>query len=145
MPKNKESKGLNIEAMDKAAESVKKDYEDLPFLWVKAPEGDTRSAYRVEIVGDFRKFTGKQSGIVHDCIDVKILEVVNDAEAPKGKASMELKAVLKSKLEEIAKTEPLKGRVFDISNRGKPKGKKYYDFIVLSAVGALRLPTPESW
>lgn len=148
---------LDIAALKKKAEEERKnapqgDYEKKPLLFVKKPDGTTNSAYRVKIDGEsksrgIRTFVGHESQIEHTCIDVVVLDVVNDSEAPaKGPATMVLKSVLLSKLKQAAGSDTndvssIFGKVFDVMNVGKPKGKRYFDFILVPAEQTMHIAT----
>ena len=110
-------------------------YEKRPIFRPRPPEGTAKFAYRMIITGDFRKLTSKR-GIVWNCIDVTVVETVNDNDVKAGIATMLCHDVLKKSLEKIGS---IKNQTFDVMNMGKPEGKQYYDFVVRKAEGTLRL------
>ena len=137
---------LDIGKMKKrAAEQASASFEKRPFLFVRDPQkGKPDAAYRVKIDGVFRQYTGKESQQLRDAIDVQVIEVVDDSEAPKGSATLDVtREVLKNKLSADGKgvTPPQKDKVFSIMCLGKPKGKKYYDYLVIEETSALRAPS----
>src|SRR4030042_6606664 len=91
---------LDIDAMKKAAKESESTKETRPFLLIKPPTFNKKTkeieedyAYRVKIdVPEskplIRQITGKTSQRVSDVIDVEVLAVINDDEAPYGKATM---------------------------------------------------------
>jgi hypothetical protein len=122
------SKPLDIEAMKKEAETKKA--EGRPFLFPKAPEKNKQFAYRVKRDGELRKAPFKSGDA--PIIDVVLLESVNDSTFEKNaKVTLVLSHdVLKKKMEEIGFfTTP--NATADLMNAGKPKNKKYYDYVVI--------------
>lgn len=111
------------------------------FLKIKPPEGKTFFAYRLKFLGEphqreSRKFTNPDGTPKIDTLgDVLIMAKVNDDEVEVGKeAVISMSANL---LRQVETQKPLTGKIFDIMNRGKPKGKAYYDYAALLQQGTL--------
>lgn len=140
-------KPLDIGAIKKATKEQQSagTFEKRPFLFVRDPEkGKPDAAYRIQIDGAFRQYVSKEAQRTRDALDVIVLEVVNDSEAPKGAATIDCtRKVLKNKLSTDGKgtTAFEKGKVFDVMCLGKVKGKDYYDYAVLPVESTLRAPS----
>lgn len=72
---------------------------------------------------------------VYHLADVEVLSGSQDkVEWRPGKYTAWIShSVLRRKLDRLA---PLKGKVFDIENKGKPQGKRYFDYEVAEVQGS---------
>jgi len=130
---------IDIEALKKAKPAGRR-----PFLKFKPPEGKTFYAYRIKFLSEPREViskrwidpkTGEPRREQH--ADVELVIAVNDNDVEAGKQyRINISANLMRQLDAF---KPLTDKVFDVMNRGKPKGKTYYDYAVLPQEGTLSI------
>lgn len=118
------------------------------FLKIQPQKGNTSFAYRLKFLGEpyertSKKWTDPKTNLpkIETHAEVLVLATVNDKEIKSGQEfRISISANL---LRQLEPHKPLKDKIFDVMNRGKPKGKTYYDYVALIQQGTLAWSTLE--
>lgn len=82
----------------------------------------TPGKYRVRFLEEIREVT--KGNAVYNPVNV---ELITSPATLEKRTAWIAHSVLRKKLDAL---KPLTGRIFDIENKGKPKGKRYFDYEV---------------
>lgn len=112
------------------------------FLKIKKPEGKKVFAYKLKFLAEpvqkpSKRFTDQKTGQpkIDTIGSVVVMAVINDDEVKVGE---EVRVNLsQNSVWQLEKHYPLTDKVFDVMNRGRPKGKTYYDYIWMIEAGEL--------
>ena len=129
------SKPIDIKALKEQRRTKAKQ-----FLKFKPPEGKTYYAYRIRCLAEPYEVVNRRFGTTETHVQVELLDAINDDTVEIGEVYIVnlQHAVLRRLLEDH---RPLKGKVFDVMNRGKIRGKRstYVDYAVILQEGELNV------